>query len=392
MTARPCPAALGMVMVGALAFGEPAQAQLGGHIDAGSGSVRMGAEAPWGALRLAPSVHFSGDWFRLAAVGDYAGHSDRGWQSTGRAHGQTGYRFGWVQVRAGFEGAWSRTRWSQGAGGLLGLARLEAGSAARGFALEAGTGRTFSREGTQPLSRLEMGGWNRIGQLDLGLWLKRTGLVAPGTETGISSPRDSLGVGGPSRRTLPDHYTDLEATVGWSRGKLALEGGAGRRIGRVLRVTSWYLQGQYQIHPRLALVASSGQFPVDLVSGLPSGAFTTLSLRLGLGATGPAPEVAPRRPSAGESSFVVTEGESGTTLLLLRVPLAATVELMGDFTAWAPVPLVPNGDATWRYRAWIDPGLHHLNIRINGGPWIVPPGLPGADDGLGGRAGIFVVN
>lgn len=42
-------------------------------------------------------------------------------------------------------------------------------------------------------------------------------------------------------------------------------------------------------------------------------------------------------------------------------------------------------------RMRISAGVHEVNLRVDGGPWIVPAGLVRMDDGLGGSVGVFVV-
>jgi hypothetical protein len=78
------------------------------------------------------------------------------------------------------------------------------------------------------------------------------------------------------------------------------------------------------------------------------------------------------------------------------------VELMADFTDWVPVPLVrlPRGTAGGRARdaadLWaaelvIAPGVHRVNVRVDGGPWRPPPGLSVVRDEFGGEVGLLVV-
>jgi hypothetical protein len=39
----------------------------------------------------------------------------------------------------------------------------------------------------------------------------------------------------------------------------------------------------------------------------------------------------------------------------------------------------------------LPPGVHTLAVRVDGGAWGAPPGLPAADDGFGGEVGTLVV-
>jgi hypothetical protein len=358
--------------------------------------MHSGSESPFGIFRIAPSLQIKTRSLSLDAGGDFAGHTEHGWQSVGHFHGTLRQTLGGqVDVQAGIEAGASRTRWGQSSGGWLGLGRIQLGSETRGLAFGAGSGQTFASSGNLPLSRIEAGGWSRLGRINFGFWLKRTGLFVPGSPVeNDGGPRDTLGSGvtGGQRRLLQDHYTDIEATLGWARGNLALEAGAGRRIGKAFRYTSWHVQALYQMTNRVALVASSGQFPVDVVSGLPSGGFTTLSMRFNLRNDPPAPSRSSlSRSRSSLAAFTAAPAENGTHLIVVRVPEARTVEMMGDFTDWTPVLLVPGESDYWRLRMKIPAGMHEVNLRVDGGPWTVPAGLTTMDDGLGGTVGMFVV-
>jgi hypothetical protein len=82
----------------------------------------------------------------------------------------------------------------------------------------------------------------------------------------------------------------------------------------------------------------------------------------------------------------------GRTALRMRCPDAARVELAGDFTDWAPVTLDAAGGGVWETRLMIAPGLHDVQIRVDGGAWQVPPGLPTAQDEFAGAAGLLLID
>ena len=366
-------------------------AQIVGRLDAGSGTMRTGSESPFGIVRIAPSFQFSSAHLLLSTEGDFAGHTEHGWQSNGHLSAAVRQTLvGQLEARLGVQGGASRTRWGRSAGGLLGEARLQLGSATRGMTLGLGSGSSFTTGSSQPLSRIEAGGWSRVGRFDLGFWLKRTGLTVPGATADDRTPADTLQVGSGNRRTLQDHYTDVEATLGWSRGDLAVQAGAGRRFGKAFDFTSWHVTALYQVTSRVALVASSGRFPVDVVSGLPSGAFTTLSMRFHLRDETAVPRQAERTVGRPRNQlFTAARADDGTHLITIRVAHASVVEMMGDFTDWIPVLLVPADHDQWQLRMRIPAGMHEVNVRIDGGAWTVPAGLTAVDDGLGGRVGIF---
>jgi hypothetical protein len=64
---------------------------------------------------------------------------------------------------------------------------------------------------------------------------------------------------------------------------------------------------------------------------------------------------------------------------------------MGDFTDWKAQPLIALGDGRWTFPDALTSGVHHLNVRFDGGPWGVPSGISAVDDGFGGRVGLLVV-
>jgi 1,4-alpha-glucan branching enzyme len=83
--------------------------------------------------------------------------------------------------------------------------------------------------------------------------------------------------------------------------------------------------------------------------------------------------------------------ERGTRQIRIRMPSADKVEIMGDFTGWAPVALQSEGNEWWSVRLPVKPGIHELNVRFNGGEWTVPRGMEKKSDEFGGAVGVFVV-
>ena len=77
----------------------------------------------------------------------------------------------------------------------------------------------------------------------------------------------------------------------------------------------------------------------------------------------------------------------------LRVvaPGARRVELMGDFTEWNAVPLDQVAKDTWEMTLRIAPGTYRLSVRLNGGAWGPPPGIPSQSDEFNGVVGVVVV-
>jgi hypothetical protein len=77
--------------------------------------------------------------------------------------------------------------------------------------------------------------------------------------------------------------------------------------------------------------------------------------------------------------------------LQVNVSGARLVEISGDFTNWIPVPLVPATGDRWSVSVPIKRGKYQMNMRVDGGQWIVPPGLLSMSDEFGGTVGLLVI-
>jgi hypothetical protein len=67
------------------------------------------------------------------------------------------------------------------------------------------------------------------------------------------------------------------------------------------------------------------------------------------------------------------------------------VEVSGDFTEWVPMKLTSAGEGNWTLTLPVAPGHYQMNLRIDGGRWIVPPGLVPMVDEFGGAVGLLIV-
>lgn len=294
-----------------------------------------------------------------------------------------------LKVRGEVYGAFSSTRYMQSlaATSVYGVGRLHAAGSTGGVWVGAGGG--FVSRG----SRLP----DAITQADAGVWARDDAVLY------------TIGV-------LPTHvgstrFADVTAAARWegTRAEVALSTGyRARPTDDIPGVQAW---GEAWLTVwfgrRAAVVAGAGVFPFDVVQGLPGGRYASAGLRL-----------VTRRPSVGDPAlraelteayelqrlsrsargrlaverFQVADNADGTRVLRLRVPGARRVELMADFTDWAPMPLRQGaGAGDWSMIAVIGPGVHRVNVRVDDGEWTVPEGLVAVRDDFGGAAGIFVV-
>ncbi|HJQ10515.1 MAG TPA: hypothetical protein VJ840_05725 [Gemmatimonadaceae bacterium] len=193
-------------------------------------------------------------------------------------------------------------------------------------------------------------------------------------------------------------YADAQASFSWQRGRMDFSVLGGARAGdqlealggtaRVwgnLSVTSW-------LTSRAALVLSGGSYPIDPTQGFPGGRFISFGLRLSH-----PPRVArlAHRDSAEvlEATAVNFEFERRADVVTFRVlaPLARNVELAGDFSSWEPLQMAPAGNGWWVLNRALNAGKYQINLRMNGGKWVVPPGLLAMLDEFGGSVGLLVV-
>lgn len=205
-------------------------------------------------------------------------------------------------------------------------------------------------------------------------------------------------------------YADTELWGGWSAGRVELGGTAGLRAGGAAVDGSLWLNGAATVWlaRRYGVVAGVGHYPADLAQGVPGGRFATLAVRFrtprraagvrpgaaALARTIARPTAATVNPGNGASAahdLRLTPRRGGVYRIVLRAPGAASVELMGDFTSWQPVPLRAAGGGRWEVALPIMPGARRLNVRLDGGAWTVPDGVATVEDDFGSVVGVLSV-
>jgi len=189
--------------------------------------------------------------------------------------------------------------------------------------------------------------------------------------------------------------TDVEGTVHWEHRLMEVTVRGGQRFGDRLDVTSesrqWAsAQAAIWVTSQLAAVAGGGHEPAQPTRGLPARSFGSLGLML---AYWPIPRgiVPVETPASLVHAFEIRPAGSSLQRFTARIGGVETVEIMGDFTDWAPIPLIRRGRDMWELLVPLNPGVHQINLRIDGGQWIAPPGVPTLKDGFNGEVGVLVV-
>jgi hypothetical protein len=236
-------------------------------------------------------------------------------------------------------------------------------------------------------SRREAGvAWGR--GVDVGAWRRWAQLLASASILREWTAGQLFAAGDRSRALamVPVRYTeastalalDGESTSVTLNATLRHDPDAARRLDGGAAVSAAFRQT-----PTLALTVSAARQLADYVHGADAVQWVSVGVRFSARAPADVPA------SAARPVVLVADGADGRELRV-RAPGARTVEVMGDFTGWEPVALVPSGDL------FVGPaaptaGTHRLVVRIDGGPWRPAANTPAVADDFGGRVGLLVV-
>lgn len=189
--------------------------------------------------------------------------------------------------------------------------------------------------------------------------------------------------------------TDFEGSVHWEHRLVEVTLSGGQRFGDKLDVTSdsrHWASGRTAVWltSQIAAVAAGGREPAQPTRGLPARSYGSLGLML---AYWPIPRgtVPVVTPASLVKAFELRPAGTALQRITARIGGVETVEVMGDFSDWAPIPLVRRGRDHWELLVPMGAGIHHINLRIDGGTWIAPPGVPSIRDGFNGEVGVLVV-
>ena len=360
------------MLIGA-SLAAPAFAQhAGAAIDAGALNMQYADSVNATAIALTPSFWLDSRRMSFSSTATLSQFSGNGWSAQGSAASslytpRARFFLGEIEGNAGGSTRNDASRTGQ----LLGIARAHFSTDERGAWIGAGIGSTWDGITWRSVRQAEAAAWYHLSNANA--FLSATPVVVDDsiryTDAQLSG-------------SLYLRRVDLGASAGFRSGsRLPTLGGTAKSWGSV-SITGWIMS-------RVALVASGGTYPVDLTQGFPGGRFVSLSLRYGRRRF--TPPSAPAVESSPRKGFEVKNIDSRVRELRVRAPSAGKVEVMGDFTDWAPIDLQGGADGWWTVRLPIASGIHELNVRIDGGRWIAPQGLPKKSDEFGGSVGVLVI-
>jgi len=185
--------------------------------------------------------------------------------------------------------------------------------------------------------------------------------------------------------------TTAQTALRWHRGRVELGTIGGVTLGEGNSLRRW---GQATLHfrttPRLLVLAAYGQRPPASLAFDPTARPRTMvGAQLALWAS-------PGWAMAGALTASVSDWRAqvrdGRLVAFVRSRDARRVELVGDFTDWTPVRLTALEGGWWTGTFEVAPGLHQVQVRLDDGPWRVPPRLPHTTGEFAGEAGVIVVD
>jgi len=325
---------------------------------------------------------------RVSLIGSGAATRISDGRSTGIAVGSASYAVPLHQFRleVGGTGTVLGTSDERASSSWLGFGRAHVVTPRLGAWLGGGGGEVHHSGETLGATNGELGLWTRYGQqrLTATAVATRTSTIS----TVIFSDQSVL------RLREPAGYADVSLLGHAAWNQFEVDAVAiSRHVwkGSMASGPAASVAGSWWFTPRVAVAAGVGKQLSDPMRGTDRTRYATIALRFSAERHG-WPRVSSNPPvvASGEASMAAVSADGGAAVIRVHAPRARGVELMSDFTGWAPVALERRGDR-WEIRLTAAPGSHHVMLRIDGGAWSVPANLPRIDDELGGTVGLIVI-
>jgi len=356
----------------------PARAQSALTLDGSGARIAYDGGSGQSSFALTPAFQILRPWRALSGSATYARFPSGVWSAQGAVSGSA-YSAPLLGLRAevaGFAGGTLHQDDSRSGQYDIDLRLHRFGDHAGGW-IGASAGRAWAGDRWRFVRAAELGGWLQGGPATVSL------TVSP------SAIGDSL------------RFVESQGTLQLVSGALDLVANAGMRHWirpAGVSADAWAtLSAAWWLSGHVALTAGGGEYPADYAQGLAGGRYVTAGIRVATGRIGSTRELGTDRrllplPAGGApvvSAFEVRR-EKGQVSLRVRAT-GQSVEVMGDFTDWQPAAFRQADRGQWELTLPIAPGVHRLNIRVDGGRWGVPPGVTVVADEFNGSVGIVVV-
>lgn len=187
-------------------------------------------------------------------------------------------------------------------------------------------------------------------------------------------------------------YLDAEANVQWQVRRATVGVGVGARRGDATTASERWQHADLTLplNSNVAVMATGGRKAGVPEERIPSGAFAILGVRLSFRSD---EQPVQARPIDGRDTprLVALDVGGGRRSISIMGLAAKRVEIIADFTDWQPVELAAVGPGVWHVALPMGPGAHRINIRVDGGAWMPPPGLPVTADEFMGTVGVLLI-
>ncbi|MGH7581861.1 MAG: glycogen-binding domain-containing protein [Gemmatimonadales bacterium] len=271
------------------------------------------------------------------------------------------------------------------------------GSSTWGVGVRLGTERALDLAGAPTFGVLQMATWRRMG--DVTLHFNVSSHAARFSNMRISDQPsdgwvDSSGYRVQRADTIQQSqdlrlraWSQVETAVTWKRGRLQWD--AAVEVRPPVAGLPFAVWGQVattlRLFRRLSVIAEVGSLPAQVALSVPSARFVHLGIQIN-----PFDASRDERTPATERAVLFSVLPSGTQqcTITLRDASAKTVEVAGDFDGWHPISLSRTNPGIWQVTVGLRERTYHVNVRIDGGPWMAPPGTVTVTDDFGGTVGL----
>lgn len=192
-------------------------------------------------------------------------------------------------------------------------------------------------------------------------------------------------------------FSDMEAVLRWEVGPLEMSAQGGYRLGDSYDVTPdsrrWSsAHATIWLNERIAIIGGGGRQPALPLRGLPARSFGMAGLEIAYSPVSKSAVPVSLPHATLLKKFEMQPGTGDMRKIVIRVGGVERVDVMGDFSDWSPLTLVRRGRDLWELNVPLSPGMYHINVRVDGGAWMAPPGIPTMHDGFAGDVGLIVVS
>jgi hypothetical protein len=396
-----------------------ALAQIASKLEAGSFTTQQDGEIPTSVFSVAPGIRVDLPYLAFAARGS-AWLTGQQWQIADGTISGTLLTPTYKHLRAEVIGNASRAFFD----GSLGNDQVDAQARLHmlfaqngGIWVGGGAARPWRIAVVSAVDVMGGGAWTRLGDAMLsGTYTNffftkvaatrdssgtpqacgaRNDALALATAAGASLSNSASSASGADCRRQ-SRFSDVEGSINWAYGWFELTGQAGYRFGDSYDVTPdsrrWAAgTAVLWVTDRVAAVMGGGRVPANPSRGLPARNYANFGLMLSYSSIPRTSVPVAPRTIAAVKDFEVRPLATGTQKITIRVGGVETVEVMGDFSDWTPLLLMRRGRDLWDLTLPVSTGVHEINLRLDGGPWLAPPGLPTRKDSFNGDVGLLVV-